>query len=55
MLREDLVTTLIGNPYQALFGLTVGDVVYDNLDLYQRHKEMMALIERIDEFYPKGE
>ncbi len=44
MLREDLVNTLLGNPYQAEFSITVGDVVFDNLGLYDRHKEMMALI-----------
>ncbi len=44
MLREDLVNTLLGNPYGAEFSITVGDVVYDNLGLYDRHKEMMGLI-----------
>lgn len=44
MLREELVNTLLGNPYEAEFSLTVGDVVFDNLDLYDRHKEMMGLI-----------
>lgn len=44
-LREDLVTTLIGNPFDAAFGLTVGDVVFDNLDLYERHKTMIALLD----------
>ena len=44
MLREDLVNTLLGNPYQARFSITVGDVVYDNLGLYDRHKEMIGLI-----------
>lgn len=44
MLREDLVNTLLGNPYQAEFSITVGDVVYDNLGLYDRHKEMIGLI-----------
>ncbi len=44
MLREDLVNTLLGNPYQAEFSITVGDVVFDNLGLYDRHKEMMGLI-----------
>lgn len=44
MLREELVNTLLGNPYQAEFSLTVGDVVFDNLDLYDRHKEMIGLI-----------
>ena len=44
MLREDLVNTLLGNPYQAEFSITVGDVVFDNLGLYDRHKEMIGLI-----------
>lgn len=45
MLREDLVNPLIGNPYGVEFGITVGDVVYDNLALYDRHKKMMALMD----------
>lgn len=45
MLREDLVNPLVGNPYEVEFGLTVGDVVYDNLALYERHKRMMSLME----------
>jgi len=44
MLREDLVNTLLDNPYDAKFVLTVGDVVYDNLALYDRHKKMIGLI-----------
>jgi len=44
MLREDLVNTLLGNPYGAAFAITVGDVVFDNLALYDRHKEMMGLV-----------
>lgn len=44
MLREDLVNTLLGNPYEARFSITVGDVVFDNLALYDRHKEMIGLI-----------
>lgn len=44
MLREELVNTLLGNPYGAEFSLTVGDVVFDNLGLYDRHKEMIGLI-----------
>jgi len=51
-LREDLVTTLIGNPFSAEFGITVGDVVYDNLDLYDRHKEMMALMDMPQWYLP---
>lgn len=45
MLREDLVNPLTDNPYEVEFGLTVGDVVYDNLALYERHKRMMSLME----------
>ncbi|GJM13687.1 MAG: hypothetical protein DHS20C12_20900 [Pseudohongiella sp.] len=45
MLREDLVNPLIGNPYGVEFGITVGDVVYDNLGLYERHKSMMGLMD----------
>ena len=52
MLREDLVNTLLGNPYQAEFGLTVGDIVFDNLGLYDRHKEMMALLEMPQWYLP---
>ena len=44
MLREDLINTLLGNPYEAKFSITVGDIVFDNLDLYDRHKEMIGLI-----------
>ena len=44
MVREDLVNTLLGNPYGAEFSITVGDVVFDNLGLYDRHKEMIGLI-----------
>ncbi|OGT74061.1 MAG: hypothetical protein A3H44_13030 [Gammaproteobacteria bacterium RIFCSPLOWO2_02_FULL_57_10] len=52
-LREDLVTTLIGNPFGAEFGVTVGDVVFDSLGLYDRHKEMMALMD-IPQWYLPG-
>lgn len=52
-LREDLVTTLIGNPFGAEFGVTVGDVVFDNLHLYDRHKEMMGLMD-IPQWYLPG-
>jgi hypothetical protein len=52
-LREDLVTTLIGNPFGAQFGVTVGDVVFDSLSLYDRHKEMMALMD-IPQWYLPG-
>lgn len=52
-LREDLITTLIGNPFDAAFGITVGDVVFDNLDLYERHKAMMALLD-IPQWYLPG-
>lgn len=53
MLREDLINPLIGNPYGVEFGLTLGDVVYDNLGLYDRHKEMMGLMD-IPQWYLPG-
>ena len=53
MLREDLINPLIGNPYEVEFGLTVGDVVYDNLALYERHKKMMGLMD-IPQWYLPG-
>ncbi|MFK7863108.1 MAG: calcineurin-like phosphoesterase C-terminal domain-containing protein [Pseudohongiellaceae bacterium] len=53
MLREDLINPLIGNPYQVDFGITVGDVVYDTLSLYQRHKEMMSLM-AVPQWYLPG-
>ncbi|MCI5106804.1 MAG: calcineurin-like phosphoesterase C-terminal domain-containing protein [Pseudomonadales bacterium] len=53
MLREDLINPLIGNPHSVDFGLTVGDVVYDNLAIYPRHKAMMALMD-IPQWYLPG-
>ena len=53
MLREDLINPLIGNPYAVDFGLTVGDVVFDNLDIYPRHKAMMGLMD-IPQWYLPG-
>ena len=53
MVREELVNPLIGNPYGVKFGLTVGDVVFDNLDLYERHKAMMGLMD-IPQWYLPG-
>ncbi|MBT8145529.1 MAG: calcineurin-like phosphoesterase C-terminal domain-containing protein [Gammaproteobacteria bacterium] len=53
MLREDLINPLIDNPYGVDFGLTVGDVVYDNLALYPRHKAMMGLM-GIPQWYVPG-
>ena len=44
MIREDVVNELIDNPFGALFGITVGDVVNDNLGLYPRHNAMMGLL-----------
>ena len=38
------MNTLLGNPYGAAFAITVGDIVFDNLGLYDRHKEMMGLV-----------
>ncbi len=52
MVREDLVNTLIANPYGASFGITVGDVVYDTLSLYDRHKEMMSLMDMPQWYLP---
>lgn len=53
MLREDLINPLVDNPYGVEFGLTVGDVVYDNLGLYDRHKAMMGLMD-IPQWYLPG-
>jgi len=53
MLREDLINPLIDNPYGVDFGLTMGDVVYDNLTLYPRHKAMMGLM-GIPQWYLPG-
>lgn len=53
MLREDLINPLIDNPYGVDFGLTVGDVVFDNLALYPRHKAMMGLM-GIPQWYLPG-
>jgi hypothetical protein len=52
-LREELITPLIDNPYGVQFGITVGDVVYDNFALYDRHKAMMALMD-IPQWYLPG-
>jgi hypothetical protein len=53
MLREDLINPLIDNPYDVDFGLTVGDVANDNLDIYDRHKAMMGLM-GIPQWYLPG-
>jgi hypothetical protein len=53
MLRENLINPLIDNPYGVEFGITVGDVVYDNLELYERHKTMMGLMD-IPQWYLPG-
>ena len=53
MVREDLVNPLINNPFGVAFGLTVGDVVFDNLKLYDRHKSMMGLM-GIPQWYLPG-
>ena len=39
-LRDDVITELIGS--SALFGITVGDVVNDNLALYERHNDLVS-------------
>ena len=53
MLREELINPLIQNPYGVDFGITVGDVVFDNLALYNRHKAMMGLMD-IPQWYLPG-
>ena len=42
MMRKDIIDELFGNPYGAKFGLVAGDVVNDNLALYERHNQLMA-------------
>lgn len=44
MVREDVVNELVGNPFQALFGIVAGDVVNDTLSLYDRHNRMFSQI-----------
>lgn len=42
MMRKDIIDALLGNPYHAQFGMVAGDVVNDNLALYERHNRLMA-------------
>ena len=44
MMRKDIIEELFGNPYEARFGLVAGDVVNDNLALYERHNRLMSQI-----------
>lgn len=44
MMRKDIIDALFGNPYKAKFGLVAGDVVNDNLALYERHNKLMSQI-----------
>ncbi len=44
MMRKDIIDALFGNPYEAKIGLVAGDVVNDNLALYERHNRLMAQI-----------
>jgi len=44
MLRKDIIDALFGNPFGAEFGLVAGDVVNDNLALYERHNRLMSQI-----------
>ena len=44
MMRKDIIDQLFGNPYEARFGLVAGDIVNDNLALYERHNRLMAHI-----------
>lgn len=53
MFREDIIAELIGNPHDARFGVTVGDIVNDNLALYPRHQALMASI-GIPQWYLPG-
>ncbi|XOV91784.1 MAG: calcineurin-like phosphoesterase C-terminal domain-containing protein [Bacteroidota bacterium] len=43
-MRKDMIDALFGNPYEAEFGMVAGDVVNDNLGLYERHNRLMSLI-----------
>jgi len=42
--REDVVNDLMGNPFDAHFAITAGDVVFDTLSLYERQNRMFAKI-----------
>ena len=44
MMRKDIIDALFGNPYAAKFGLVAGDIVNDNLGLYERHNRLMSQI-----------
>jgi len=44
MMRKDIIDELFGNPYDASFGMVAGDVVNDNLALYERHNMLMSQI-----------
>ena len=44
MMRKDIIDELFGNPYEAKFGLVAGDIVNDNLALYERHNQLMSQI-----------
>ncbi len=44
MMRKDIIDPLFGNPYGAKFGFVAGDVVNDNLALYERHNRLMAQV-----------
>ena len=44
MMRRDIIDELFGNPHHASFGLVAGDVVHDNLALYERHNRLMSQI-----------
>lgn len=44
MMRKDIIDALFDNPYEAEFGLVAGDIVNDNLALYERHNRLMSQI-----------
>ncbi len=44
MMRKDIIDALFDNPWEAKFGLVAGDIVNDNLALYERHNRLMSQI-----------
>lgn len=53
MFRVDIINELVGNPRDAQFGVTVGDVVHDDLNLFARHQPIMGTI-GIPQWYLPG-
>lgn len=44
MLRKDIIDPLIKNPHGAAFGIVAGDVVHNDLSLYDRYNQLMATL-----------